>query len=139
MSKSSSVLLRFALAFAFLYPAYGFWKSPADWVGYVPEFVRAVGLSQDALMRAIAGFHLLIALWLLSGWRIFLPSLVAAFFLFGIVYFNWNQLDILFRDLSLALAALALAHANFSRRRNNEPNGFTLTRRRARVHYNKDS
>jgi hypothetical protein len=60
----------------------------------------------------IAGFHLIIALWLLSGWRIFLPSLVAAIFLGSVVYFNQNQLDILFRDISLALVALALAFSN---------------------------
>lgn len=109
MSKASSLLLRLALAFSFLYAAYGFWTAPNDWIGYIPSFVRNVGLSQSVLLMALAGFHLVIALWVLSGWRIFIPSIVAAVFLFSVVYFNWNQLDILFRDISLALAALALA------------------------------
>ncbi len=109
MSKTSQLLLRLALAFAFLYPAYGFWKTPSDWIGYIPVFVKNVGLSQDTLIMALAVVHLIIALWILSGWRIFIPSLAAALFLISIVYFNLNQLNVLFRDISLALAALALA------------------------------
>ena len=109
MSKTSNLLLRIALAFAFLYPAYGFWKNPLSWVGYIPSFVKDFGLSQDTLLMGLAVVHLVIALWILSGWRIVIPSVAAAFFLGGIVYFNWNQIDILFRDISLALAALALS------------------------------
>src|SRR3989338_10972750 len=109
MAKASYLLLRVALAFAFAYPAYGFWTNPNDWLGYIPAFVRNVGFSQDVLLILIAGFHLVLALWILSGWRIFLPSLIAAVFLGSVVYLNWNQLDVLFRDISLALAALALA------------------------------
>ena len=112
MPRTSHLLIRIALDFAFLYPAYGFWTNPNDWIGYIPEFARNVGLSQDMLLLALAGFHLIIALWLLSGWRIFLPSLIAAVFLSSVVYFNQNQLDVLFRDISLALAALALAFSN---------------------------
>lgn len=112
MSKTSNLLLRLALSFAFLYPAYGFWTNSNDWIGYIPAFVKNVGLAQDVLLMLIAGFHLVLALWILSGWRTFLPSLVAALFLLSVVYFNFNQLDILFRDISLALAALALAFSN---------------------------
>lgn len=115
MNKTSNLLLRVALAFAFLYPAYGFWTNPNDWVGYIPAIVKNIGLSQGVLLMLIAGLHLVIALWILSGWKIFIPSLVAAIFLGGIVYFNQNQLDILFRDISLALVALSLALGSRSR------------------------
>ncbi|HBV01441.1 MAG TPA: hypothetical protein DEF00_03565 [Candidatus Taylorbacteria bacterium] len=112
MSKTSNILLRVALAFAFLYPAYGFWKNPLSWVGYIPSFVKDFGLSQDTLLIGLAVVHVIIALWILSGLRIAIPSVVAALFLGSVVYFNWNQIDILFRDISLALAALALAFSN---------------------------
>lgn len=115
MSRTSILLLRIALAFAFLYLAYGFWSSPNDWVGYIPAFVRDIGLSQGVLLMVIAGIHLIIGLWILSGWKIFLPSLVATVMLGTIVYFNQNQLDILFRDISLALVALALAFSSRGR------------------------
>ena len=108
----TSLFLRIALAFSFLYPAYRFWQSPDDWVGYLPPFLKNAGIPEATILTLLAVFHIALALWLLSGWRIFLPSLVAAFFLAGVVFFNWNQIDILFRDLSLALAALALAFAS---------------------------
>ncbi len=111
----SNLLLRIALAFAFLFPAYEFWKDPGEWVGYIPSFATHLGLSQNILLLGLMGFHLIIALWILSGWRIFLPSLIAAVFLGAVVYFNLNQLDILFRDISLAIAALALAFGARSR------------------------
>ena len=112
MSRTSSLLLRLAIALAFLYPAYGFWKHPDIWVGYIPTFVKNFWLSQDVFILLLAGIHLIIALWILSGWKIFIPSLVAALFLASVVYFNWGQLDVLFRDISLALAALALAFSS---------------------------
>ncbi len=112
MSKTSHLLLRIAIAFAFLYPAYGFWTNPGNWVGYIPAFARGFGISESVLIMLIAGLHLVIALWILSGWRIFLPSLIAAVFLGTIVYFNQNQLNVLFRDISLALVALALAFSS---------------------------
>jgi hypothetical protein len=115
MSRASQFLLRTALSFAFLYPAYGFWANPNDWVGYIPAFGKNLGLSEGTLLIGLAVVHIIIALWILSGWRIFIPSLLAAGFLVSVVYFNSNQLNVLFRDISLALAALALARANFGR------------------------
>ena len=85
---------------------------PLSWVGYIPSFVKDFGLSQDTLLIGLAVVHVIIALWILSGLRIAIPSVVAALFLGSVVYFNWNQIDILFRDISLALAALALAFSN---------------------------
>lgn len=104
-----TLLLRLALAFAFAYPAYGFWSAPANWVGFLPPFVKNLEISEPILLTLLAIFHLVVALWILSGWRIFIPSLVAALFLGSIVFFNLTQIDILFRDVSLALAALSLA------------------------------
>ena len=74
--------------------------------------MKDFGLSQDTLLIGLAVVHVIIALWILSGLRIAIPSVVAALFLGSVVYFNWNQIDILFRDISLALAALALAFSN---------------------------
>ena len=115
MSNISRLLLRLAIAFAFLYVAYGFWTHSSNWVGYLPAFVKGLGLGENVLIMLFAGFHLIIGLWILSGWRIFIPSLLAAVFLGAIVYFNLNQLNVLFRDVSLALAALALAFSSGSR------------------------
>jgi uncharacterized membrane protein YphA (DoxX/SURF4 family) len=105
----SLFLLRVALAFSFLYPAYGFWARPGDWIGYVPAFVKNIGLPSETILLGFALFHITLALWILIGWRTTLAASVAAFFLASVVLFNLNQLDILFRDIALALAALGLA------------------------------
>jgi len=112
MSKTSNFLLRIALAFAFLYPAYGFWTNPNDWLGYIPLFVRTIGFSQDVLLMLIAGLHLVLALWILSGWKIFLPSAAAATLLLAIVFFDFANFEVVFRDVSIAAIAIALAIQN---------------------------
>ena len=52
---------------------------------------------------------IIIALWILRARRLRAPSVLAAGLLLLIVVFNFNDFGILFRDVSLALAALARA------------------------------
>jgi hypothetical protein len=114
MKRTPILLLRIGIAFAFLYVAYAAFTDPVSWLSYLPSFVTGLGFSMTTLGIGLTTFHAVIGLWILSGWRIFIPSLIAALFLGAAVYVNQNQLDILFRDVSLGLAALALA---FSSRR----------------------
>jgi len=51
--------------------------------------------------------------WILSGYKIFIPSIIAALLLVSIVFFNSFEFSILFRDLSIALASLSLAIAHW--------------------------
>lgn len=105
-----SLLLRIALAFSFAYPAISALFSEATWIGYIPQFVQTLPIETSIVLHAFGALEILIALWLLSGWRVIYPALAAAGILFAIVVFNWNQMDVLFRDLSLALVAVALAY-----------------------------
>jgi hypothetical protein len=57
-----------------------------------------------------------IALWLLSGWKVFWPALAALLMLIGIVYFDRADFQVLFRDLSIAAMALALMVTHAPRR-----------------------
>lgn len=108
-----SLLLRIGLAFSFLYAAIAAYFDPFSWIGFFPSFAHTL-IPNDALLLGLFGcVETLVALWLLSGWRIFLPSIAAALLLFGIVIFNWGALDILFRDVSLGFMALALAVQNY--------------------------
>jgi uncharacterized membrane protein YphA (DoxX/SURF4 family) len=102
------LLLRVGLAFAFIYPPYAALSDPVSWAAYFPAFVHAIPLSATVLLHAFGVLEVVIALWLLSGWRIRVPATLAALMLLGIVFFNWSQLDVLFRDLALATVALAL-------------------------------
>ena len=113
MSKFSSpalahAILRAGLAFALLYPPLAALGDPVSWGAYFPSFVHALPLPEIAILHAFGMLEVAIALWLLSGWRIRIPAALAALMLVGIVAFNLSQFDVLFRDLSLALVALAL-------------------------------
>ena len=107
MKITPNVLLRVAIAFAFLYPAIDGFIEPAAWYSYFPAFVIAI--APATLLLPIWGIvEIIIALWILSGKHIFIPSLLATFALVAIVLLNIPLMQIVFRDISLALAALAL-------------------------------
>lgn len=102
------MLLRIGVAFSFLYPPFDALRNPDSWIGYFPKFLH--GTFPDAVL--LHGFGILevtIALWILSGKKIFWPSLVAALMLVAIVITNLNNFEVLFRDLSITAMALSLA------------------------------
>lgn len=101
--------LRAGVAFAFLYPPYAALADPYSWLSYFPSFVHAWGINELVLLHAFGVLEVMVALWLLSGWRIRIPAALATAMLLGIVAFNWADFEVLFRDLSIAAAALALA------------------------------
>lgn len=107
MHRPVDYLLRAAVAFSFLYPPINALFSPYNWIGYFPAFTRGY-VEEMILLHSFGVLEVVLALWILSGWRIFYPSLAAAGLLFAIVAFNWSEFPVLFRDLSIALSALAL-------------------------------
>ena len=106
------LILRIGVAFAFLYPPISALSDPYSWIGYFPHFLR--GYVPDMVL--LHGFGLIetaIALWILSGKRIFWPSLAAVAMLVTIVAMNGFEFELLFRDLSIAAAALALVVVSY--------------------------
>ena len=104
------LLLRLAVAFSFVYPAFAALSDPDSWIGYFPSFLLDLaGGGGLLLLHAFGIFEVLIALWIVSGKRVFIPSIIAAVMLLAIVLFNIPQFPVLFRDVAIALAALALA------------------------------
>lgn len=114
-SGAADLLLRLSVAFSFLFPPVNALLYPYDWIGYFPKFMR--GIVPDPVLLHVFGLvEVALGLWLLSGKRIFIPALVSAALLILIVLFNLNDLQVLFRDIALALAALALAAAHRPRK-----------------------
>ncbi|MFA5997397.1 MAG: hypothetical protein WC791_02800 [Candidatus Paceibacterota bacterium] len=106
--KAPNLLLRIGVAFAFLFPAIDGIFNPYTWIGYFPKFMR--GDAPDLVMlHGFAFMEVIIALWILSGKKIFYPSLFAAFLLVSIVLFNYNNFEILFRDIAISMMAFSLA------------------------------
>lgn len=124
-ARAAHLLLRAGAAFALAYPAVNAWGDPNSWVGYFPPFVlawgAAVGLSNIVILHIFGAVELLLALWLLSGWRIFWPAAISTILLVAIVICNFSQMQIVFRDLSVAAMTLALAITHMPRTRQGLP------------------
>ena len=113
-NRPVNLVLRIGVAFAFLYPSVdAVFGDPYTWLGYFPKFVllqaHALGVPELVLLHVFGVVEVIIALWILSGWKIFWPALAACAMLLAIVIFNWSQFPVLFRDLSIAAASLFLA------------------------------
>jgi len=105
----SRLLLRVAIAFAFLYPPIAALSDPYSWIGYFPRFITSLPISSVLILHAFGLLEVVIAFWILSGRRIQVPCIAAAGLLLVIVAFNFGDIGVLFRDIALAVAALALA------------------------------
>jgi uncharacterized membrane protein YphA (DoxX/SURF4 family) len=110
MQKDSiaNLLLRLGVAFAFLYAAIDAFVQPSDWLDYLPSFALKIAPALT-LLHVFGVIEILLALWLLSGYKIVIPAALAALMLVAIVFFNMPVFQLLFRDLSIAAASLALA------------------------------
>ena len=106
--RNHTLLLRVAIAFAFLYPPIDSIFHPDTWISFFPQFVLG-HVPDTTLLLGWGAVEVVIALWILSGKKIFLPSLAAALLLCMIVLFNLSLFEIVFRDLALALVAATLA------------------------------
>ena len=102
-------VLRLAIAFAFIYPAVSAYLDPFSWIGFFPPFMKNLVGSETLLLTLFGLSEIAIALWILTARRVFIPALIASVYLLAIVLFNLASLDIVFRDVSILLAALALA------------------------------
>lgn len=110
MQKSTARILRIGLAFAILYPPLDALVDPYSWIGYFPPWMH--GYVPDlVLLHAFGAVEIVIALWLLSGWKVFYPALAAMCLLLAIVFFDRADFQVLFRDLAIATIALALVVA----------------------------
>ncbi len=115
-ARTAYLLLRVGAAFAFLYPPVSaLVGDPYTWFGYFPAFVQGI-LPDMVLLHVFGVVEVIIGLWLLSGYKIFAPAMLATLMLVAIVVFNTSQFDVVFRDLSIACMTFALALINFPQR-----------------------
>ena len=107
--KTVSLLLRIGIAFSFIYVAFSAYFNPTNWLGFIPDFATLGLMSKEAFLKIHVVIDLILGLWLLSGRKMLYVSLISAMFLAGIILFNLGSLDILYRDISILLSAVALA------------------------------
>jgi len=107
--KIVSGLLRIGIAFAFLYPAIDSFFHPGTWIGFFPAWLIAVGpVDIFALSIAFSVVEIIIAALILFQRDPTYPAIAAAAVLGAIVVFDLSAFDIVFRDISIFLMALAL-------------------------------
>jgi len=110
--------LRIGVAFAFLYPPVAAISDPVSWFAYFPAFIRDLPMPHEVILHGFGILEAAIAVWILSGKRLFVPSALATALLLAIVATNLPNFDVVFRDLSIACMSLALAigaHRNSTR------------------------
>jgi len=110
--KVAHLALRVGAAFAFLYPPLNALADPYAWIGYFPLFVKGY-VADEVLLHTFGIAEVILALWILSGWRIFWPSAAATAMLLGIVVFNPGNFQVLFRDLAIAAIPFSLAMISY--------------------------
>ncbi len=102
------LLLRVGVAFAFVYPAVSAFFNPLAWVGYFPVFVGDI-IPIGIALSIFELIEIAVAAWILFGKNIFVPSLIATVLLLAIVVVNFQQMDVVFRDIPIAAMSLILA------------------------------
>ncbi len=101
-------LLRFGVAFTFLYASISAFINPAPWLSYFPDFIRAMA-PDNILLATWGGGELIIGVWLLTGYRIFIPSVLATGLMLGIFVFDAGSMRIIFRNVCILCTSLSLA------------------------------
>ncbi len=99
--------LRIGIAFALLYAGISIFLNPLAWIGFVPGFVR--NIAGNNALYAHAVFDIFLGLWLLSNQKTFYAASLTALNLFFITIFNFSAMEIVFRDVTVFFACIALA------------------------------
>lgn len=116
MGRFAEWSLRVGLAFAFLYPPVSAFFDPFAWIGFFPQFVRDVFNNDALLLHAFGIIEVALAVWVLLARNVFIPSVVMALMLAGIIVFNWGAMPVIFRDISILAMAISLACIHLPRR-----------------------
>jgi uncharacterized membrane protein len=107
-NKRVSLILRIALAFSFIYAAISAFTTPNNWVGFIPDFLPGNFITYAYYLTIFSVIEIALGLWLLSNKKVKYAAIVSAIVLAGITVFNLGAIDIVFRDVSLFLVAVAL-------------------------------
>lgn len=101
-------LLRIGLASVFLYAAFASFLELANWIGFLPVFLRHI-FPEAKLLVFFSLYEIGLSIWILSAKKTFFAAVLSSFTLLGIITTSLGALDITFRDLGLVCMSLSLA------------------------------
>lgn len=109
-----SLLIRIGLAFVFGFAAISGFLQPETYLYYLPDLIRN---SPYALLvlHAFGVYEILLSVWLLSGKEKGYAGLISAGTLFGITATNLVNFQVVFRDVAIIFASLALMVLDWKR------------------------
>ncbi len=110
-----SFLLRAGIAVAFLYAGTAALTNPTNWIGFVPQWI-SMFVDRELFLLIHGITDLLIGLWLLSNVKPFYAGLIAALSLISIIIVNYGQLEIIFRDIAILFASIALMVLSYKKK-----------------------
>jgi len=109
-----SFFLRLSLAVPFLYAAISSFLQPAAWVGFFPSWITTI-IPGSMLLVLFSVYEIILSVWLMAGKYVYYAALMSSLTLLAIIVFNTGALDIIFRDVGLLLAAVALAVLHYQK------------------------
>jgi len=107
--KTVSLLLRLSIAFTFFYAAIAAFIAPQNWIGFLPTWISIVPIDSLLLLQLFSGFEIILGLLLVTGKRLYFSSIVSAIVIASIILLNIGAMDIVFRDVPILFACIALA------------------------------
>ncbi len=110
----ASLILRIGLAIVFFYAAISSLINPDSWIGFTPSFIKNI-ISENIFLNMHSIGNIFMGLWFLSNKGNKFSGIFAAIIFFGILIFNLNSLDILFRDIGLIFMAMAFSVLNWNK------------------------
>jgi len=109
-NRTISLLLQVGLAITLVYAAVAGFFEPNNWIGFLPNFLRdLVPVSDKLLLTLVGSAQIIVSIPLVVQKKPFYPAIAAAIFFGAVVVLNFGALDIVFRDIGLFFAAVALA------------------------------
>ena len=100
--------LRIGLSFVFAYAAIEVYTHSENFLKYLPDMVQDL-IDPKYFLPAFGIGEIILALWLLSGWNVHYAALISSALMVGIILPNLDSFHILFRNVAIGFAALALA------------------------------
>jgi hypothetical protein len=100
-------LLRIGLAFVFIYASVEIYLNPHNFIKYIPSSILNM-FPLHLFLHSFGVIEVGLAFWLLSGWKGVYPSLISVAMIVGIVIFNMEHFQVLFRNVAIGFGGLAL-------------------------------
>jgi hypothetical protein len=102
--KLASLILRIGIAFSFTYAAVSSFINPTAWIGFLPRLIQL-----PIILTTFSIIQLILSLFLILDKKTYYVSIISSLLFTGMIIFNLGALDIIFRDITILLASIALS------------------------------